>query len=82
MKNLTKNSTSVKFERILTDKDGCKLIAFSIVSYFPKCKPQVSPCVFADFKDGLLRVFEGNSFTEYTTGSFKAALTFLKNKFK
>lgn len=73
-----KNS-SVKIEAIKTDSNGYKLIAFSNVIDFPGCKPQVTPCKFADYKDNELRVFWGSSFNSYSLPSFKSALMFLRN---
>lgn len=71
---------SVKIEAIKSDNSGYKLIAFSFVTYFPRCKPQVSHCKLADFKNGVLRFFEGNSHrsVEFTTPDFTRALQYIR----
>lgn len=70
---------SIKIESIKTDTDGCKLIVYSVVTYFPKCKPQVSPCLFADYKNGVLRLFKGNSHISIEVGNFKHCLICIKH---
>lgn len=71
--------SSIKIESIKTDNDGCKLIAFSKVLYFRKCKPQVTPCTFADYKNQLLRIFDGNRYVSFEFSNFKMALLFIRN---
>lgn len=70
----------MRINAIKTDKDGCKLIAASNVINFKGCKPQESPCVFFDYKDGLLREFSGNNYVSVSLPTFKLALKYLFNK--
>lgn len=70
--------TQIKIESIKTDTDGCKLIAFSHVLNFPKCKPQTSPVILADYKGNKLRIFNGNTFIEKMLPSWKSALLYIR----
>lgn len=75
---MANTNTTVKIEAIKTDRDGCKMLAYSFVTNFSKCKPQVSPCHFADYKDGVLRYFEGSSMQEVIVAGFKQALQHIR----
>ncbi len=81
MKNFNYGVTpnSNKIEAIKTDRDGCKLISFARVFNFPKCKPQVSPSVLADYKKGRLRIFNRNDYTVINVDSFKDAIIVLRS---
>lgn len=77
--NLGTTPNSNMIEAVKTDKDGCKLIAFCRVINYPKCKPQYSPSVLADYKDGVLRIFNRNDYTSINVASFKEAIKAIRN---
>lgn len=70
---ITPNSNRI--ESIKLDSNGYKLISFARVFNYPKCKPQVSPSIFADYKEGILRIFNRNDYTTVAVGSFKEAIS-------
>jgi len=72
---------SIKIERIRTTEKGEKLIAFSRVHNFPKCKPQVSPCVFASYHQGILKIYNRADFAVFSFGSFAESLNFIRKSF-
>lgn len=65
-------------ERIRYGADGYRLISFAKVLNFPKCKPLTYPSQFADYKNGVLRIFNSNSTFNYTC-SFKEAISIIRN---
>ena len=69
----------MKIEAIKTDANGYKLIAASKVLHFPKCKPQVYPCIFFDYDpcNKTLRKFYGNNHLSMPMESFKDAIKFI-----
>lgn len=77
--NLGNTPNSNRIERIITDSNGYKLISFCRVMNFPKCKPQVSPSIFADFKDGYLRIFNRSDYFTVNLPSFKDAILFIRS---
>lgn len=66
-----------KIEAIKTTDKGEKLIAFSRVYNFRKCKPQVSPSVFCAYRDGILSIYNRNDFTVFQCKTFKEALVII-----
>lgn len=70
---------SNRIERIKTDDKGYKLISFCRVFNYPKCRPQVSPSIFADYKDGYLRIFNRSDYSTFRLPTFKDALIFLRS---
>lgn len=74
---------SIKIERIRTTPEGVKLIAISRVIDFKKCKPQVSPCWFADYTPdstgGVVRIFKQGAEIAFHVPNFTAALRGIRN---
>lgn len=70
----------MRIESIKTDSNGFKLLAASYVFNFPACKPQVSPCTFFDYKDGVLREFRGNTSFSMNVPTFRGALKLILYK--
>jgi hypothetical protein len=67
----------MRINSIKTDSDGCKLIRASLVLHFPGCKTWAAPSQYFDYKDGVLRMFTGDHFSEYPFATFKQALKFI-----
>ena len=81
MKNLNYGTVpnSNRIEAIKEDSKGCKLIAFCRVFNYPKCKPQVSPSILADYENGYLRIFNRSDYTTIKAASFKEALKIIRS---
>ena len=72
------NARTNMIQRIMQDAGGYKLISFCRVLNFRKCKPQYSPSIFADYKDGILRIFDRNEHTVVDVKNFKAAILYIR----
>lgn len=81
MKNLNYGNTPNhnRIERIKEDNNGYKLISFCRVFNYPKCKPQVSPSIFADYKNGHLRIFNRPDYYMINVKTFKEALLIIRS---
>lgn len=67
----------MQINKIMTDKDGCKMIAAQKVYNQPKNKPFKANTHLFDFKDNVLRVFSANSYEKVVCTSYKAALKYI-----
>lgn len=76
--NIGNTPNSTKIERIKTTENGYKLVSFARVFNYPKCKPQISPSTFADYKDGVLRIFNRSDYSLFNIPTFKDALKFIR----
>ena len=64
----------MRIDKIMTDSNGYKLISASVVINNKKAKPSVGSIILFDYKDGILRQFSMNGYTEHNMRSFKRAL--------
>jgi hypothetical protein len=72
-------SNSNQIERVTEDSHGYKLISFCRVFNYPKCKPQYSLSIFADYKDGVLRVFNRHDYSTFNVKSWREAIVLIRN---
>lgn len=70
----------MRINRIATDTQGFKLISAERERYMKARKPQSYGHLFFDYKDGVLREYVGNGFTQMRAVTFKDALSIVRSK--